>query len=127
VEFRGDEVTACIKLGEIIMFQRITSFDFIDAFRAHGREKQFSYEAKKALFEYLEGLEEDTGEPVELDVVALCCDYQESSVDDIIKDYGLDASSCKDDEERRELVEKFLNDRTNVIWHDGDVFLFQQF
>jgi hypothetical protein len=109
------------------MLQRITLNEFVDAFRRAGRENQFSWKAKKALFEYLEQLEEDTGVPIELDVVALCCDYQEADVSEIISDYGLDASSCKDDDDRRELVEKFLGERTNVIWHDGDVFLFQQF
>jgi hypothetical protein len=109
------------------MFQRITFFDFIDAFRRTGRGNQFSDGALRALFEYLEGLEEETGEPIELDVVGLCCDYQESSVDDIIRDYGLDASGCEDDEARRELVEDFLNEHTTVIWSDGDTFLFRQF
>jgi hypothetical protein len=107
------------------MFQRITLSDFIDAFRAHGRESQFSYEAKEALFNYLEQLEEDTGEPIELDVIALCCEYQESGVDDIIEENGLDASSCEDD--RRALVEDFLNEHTTVIWSDGDTFLYQVF
>jgi hypothetical protein len=109
------------------MFQRITLSGFIDAFRAHGRENQFSYEAKKALFEYLEQYGEDAGEQIELDVVGLCCDYQEDDVDEIIKAYGLDASSCKTDEERREMVEDFLNRNTNVIWSGGSTFLFQLF
>jgi hypothetical protein len=109
------------------MFQRITFADFIDAFRAHGREAQFSYAAKKAMFEYLEELEEETGEQIELDVIGLCCDFQESSVDDIISDYGLDASGCESDDDRRRLVGEFLNDRTDVIWWDGDTFLFRAF
>jgi hypothetical protein len=109
------------------MFQRVTLSDFIDAFRAHGRESQFSYEAKEALFNYIEQLEEETGEPVELDVVGLCCEYEEASVDDIIEENGLDASSCEDDDGRRALAEKYLADRTTVVWHDGDTFLFQQF
>jgi hypothetical protein len=109
------------------MFQRVTFFDFIDAFRRAGRGNQFSDEALRALFEYLEQLEEETGEQIELDVIALCCDFQESSVDEIISDYGLDASGCEDDEARREMVEKFLSERTTVIWSDGDKFLFRQF
>jgi hypothetical protein len=109
------------------MIQRITLNEFTAAFRAHGRENQFSYEAKKALFEYLEQLEEDTGEQIELDVIGLCCEYEEADVDDIIKNYGLDVSGCKSDDDRRALVENFLNDRTTVVWHDGDTFLYRQF
>lgn len=109
------------------MHQQISFSDFLAAFRAHGREEQFSYEAKEALFNYLEGLGEVTGEPIKLDVIALCCDYQESTVDEVISDYGLDASECEDDDDRRHLVERFLDDRTIIVWSDGDKFLFQQF
>jgi hypothetical protein len=109
------------------MYQPVTFSDFLAAFRAHGREEQFSAAAKEALFKYLEELEVDIGEPIELDVVALCCDYREADIDDIINDYDLDATDCEDDEDRRTLVETFLNDRTTVIWSDGNKFLFQQF
>jgi hypothetical protein len=109
------------------MFQRVTFFDFIDAFRRTGRGNQFSDDALRALFEYLEDLEEDTGEPIELDVIGLCCDYQEADVDDIIEENGLDVSGCEDDEARRRLAGEFLNGRTDVIWWDGDTFLFRQF
>jgi hypothetical protein len=109
------------------MFQRITFADFIDAFRAHGRENQFSYEAKKALFEHLEQYEEDTGDQIELDVVGLCCEYEEADVDTIIDNYGLDASGCETDDDRREMVEGFLNYNNTVVWHDGGIFLYQLF
>jgi len=109
------------------MYQRITFSDFVDAFRRHGREEQFSYDGKRALFDYLEQLEEDTGKPVELDVIGLCCEYEESTVDDLIEDYGLDASECEDDDDRRILVEKFLNKHATIIWQCGDTFLYEQF
>jgi hypothetical protein len=109
------------------MFQRVTLSDFIDAFRAHGREDQFSYEALDALFKYLEEYEEDTGEPIELDVVGLCCEYEEADVDTIINNYGLDASDCKDDDARWRLAEKHLDDHTNIIWSKGDTFLYRLF
>ena len=66
----------------------VTRHDFHDAFRRMGREDQFSYEGLNALFEYLEEYEESTGEELELDVIALCCDYAEySSLDEIIEEY----------------------------------------
>jgi len=112
---------------EEIMYQRVTFRDFVDAFRAHGRENQFSLDALEALFDHLEDLELELDSPIELDVVALCCDYQESSVDEIIDHYGLDASKCEDDDDRHKLVEDFLSERTNVIWWDDEKFLFEQF
>jgi hypothetical protein len=41
------------------------------------RKDQFSYEGQEALFNYLEDYEEDTGQEVEFDVIALCCEYTE--------------------------------------------------
>ena len=109
------------------MYQRITFSDFLDAFRRHGRETQFSHDAKRALFEYLQDLEEDTGEPIELDVVGLCCDYAEADVDTIIDECGLDASDCADEDEKLELVEDFLDKTTTIVWQDGGTFLYQLF
>lgn len=44
------------------MYQRVTFSDFRQAFVGHERENQFSYEGLKALFDYLEKQERDTGE-----------------------------------------------------------------
>lgn len=52
---------------------------FQDAFRRCGRQEQFTYTAQRALFDYLEQLEADTGENIELDVIALCCEYAEAT------------------------------------------------
>jgi len=109
------------------MYQRITFSDFADTFRRHDRGDQFSYYALRALFDHLENVEEDTGEQIELDVIGLCCDYEESTVDDLINDCDLDVSGCEDDDDRHELVEKFLNKHTVIIWQRGDMFLYQQF
>ena len=53
---------------------------FREAFRLAGRSDQFSYEGLEVLFDYLDNLSEDTGETIELDPVALCCEYYESSI-----------------------------------------------
>lgn len=59
------------------MKQTINFYDFSEAFRKAGRGDQFTYQGQRALFDYLEGYEEDTGEEIELDVVALCCEFSE--------------------------------------------------
>jgi hypothetical protein len=62
--------------------------DFIKAFLIMGRENQFSYEGKKALFEYEEQLEEDLGTEQELDVIGLCCEYAEyDNLKELQQDY----------------------------------------
>ena len=41
------------------------------------RNNQFTYEGKKALFDYLENYEEETDQQIELDVIAFCCEFTE--------------------------------------------------
>jgi hypothetical protein len=50
---------------------------FRQTFHNYGRGDQFSYEGLNALFDYLEELSEDTGINIELDVIALCCEFTE--------------------------------------------------
>ena len=59
------------------MKQNVNFYAFQDAFTQCGRGNNFSYDGLKALFEYLEEVEESTGDEIELDVIALCCEYSE--------------------------------------------------
>lgn len=62
-----------------MIYKNIDTFgQFSDEFYRCGRGKQFSYEALGALYEYLE----DLGDDYELDVVGLCCDFNEVRSDD---------------------------------------------
>jgi hypothetical protein len=58
------------------MKQTVNKSMFMDAFRTL-RPDSFSYEGLSTLFDYLESYEEELGEEIELDVIALCCDYSE--------------------------------------------------
>lgn len=88
---------------------------FCDAFRDMGRDDNFSYEGKRALFDYLEQYEYECGTELELDVIALCCEYSEESMEDIIENYRIDVSEAEDDEEKADIVEEYLNDNTMVV------------
>ena len=59
------------------MKQTINEYQFTQAFTDMNRDNNFSYEGKKALYEWLEEYEESTGEEMELDVIAICCDFTE--------------------------------------------------
>lgn len=59
------------------MKQSINFYEFERAFVEHGRGNQFSYEGLKTLFHMLEEYEESTEEEIELDVIALCCEFTE--------------------------------------------------
>ena len=59
------------------MITTINENDFIQAFKTMGRDGQFSHEALQELFKYYEEYENSTGETVELDVIAICCEWAE--------------------------------------------------
>ena len=96
------------------MKQSLNFSAFIDAFHAYKRYDQFGYDALKVLFEYLEQYEEDCGQELELDVIALCCDYSVDSVEDIAEQYGVDLSVCEDDQGKLDTVTEWLSDNTSV-------------
>ena len=109
------------------MKNTINFTDFTDAFLNMNRQEQFTYEGKKALFEYLEEYEESTGEEVELDVIALCCEYSEySDIEELFNEY----TNLFDDEfeayEEDSIVEEF-NNRTMVLNITGGGYIIQQF
>lgn len=109
------------------MHTTVSLYQFRDAFRAMDRQYQFSYNALGWLFDYLEQYEEETGQAVELDVIALCCDYTEEYYDNIAEDYNIDISECEDEEEIREVILDYLNDNTTVVGSDDDTVLYANF
>ena len=111
---------------------------FRDAFRAYDRQDQFSYDGLGALFDYLEQLGDDLGEEIELDVIALCCDFAEyDSATEAASEYGWDFPDSmeedgEDPEEYAERIEEealdWLRDQTTVIdGYSGTSVIIQQF
>ena len=98
------------------MKQSIGFCQFCDRFRDMNRNENFSYDGKRALFEYLEQYEEDTGEEIELDVIALCCDYTEYE--------SLEAFNKEHD--HADSIEE-IEERTQVIKIDDEAFIIQQY
>lgn len=98
------------------MIKHITFSEFCDSFSDTYKDN-FSYDGKRALFDYLNQMEEDTGEQMELDTVCLCCDYTEyENFEALQKDYT-DIKSMED-----------LESETSVIKIEGkDGFIIQQF
>ena len=88
---------------------------FEAAFKEAGRKDQFSWEGLKSLFDYLDNLSDDIGEPIELDVVGICCDYRECDFMEVIEDYRLDFSECETEEEARNSVIEYLQDNTVYV------------
>lgn len=96
------------------MKQSINREQFVQAFKDANREDNFSPLGRRKLFDYFEQLEEDLGEEIELDVIAICCDYSEELLEDVLKNYSLES------------IEE-LRDHTTVIEVDADTVIYQVF
>ena len=99
------------------MIIQVTFSSFCDTFFSMNRANQFSYAGKRALFDSLESIE-DESEQMELDVIALCCDFTEfDTALHAALDYGFDGES-----EEKDALE-WLNDRTIVRRFDTGIII----
>jgi hypothetical protein len=97
------------------MIQTINLSDFRDAFQRMGRKEQFSYEALELIFDNIEEYESKTGDLQELDVIALCCEWAESTPAEIIDQYDTDINTeGMTAEQIAAAVYEWLNDETIV-------------
>jgi len=89
---------------------------FCDSF-SDTYKNNFTYKGKRALFDYLEQLSEDLGEDIELDTIALCCDYTEyENLEELQSNYS-DIETMED-----------LENKTQVIRiEDSEAFIIQSY
>lgn len=108
--------------------QTIDLYQFREAFKRYNRQDQFSYEGLEVLFDYLDNLSDDIGEPIELDVIALCCEYYESSIAELIDQYNISVDfEEQDEEEHKEIVREYLEENTSVCGETVDGFVYAAF
>lgn len=74
----------------------------------------------------MEEYEESTGEELELDVVALCCDWSEyetalEAVLELSSHYSTDTETDEDEQESTAL--EYLQDQTQVIVFNGGILV----
>lgn len=91
--------------------------DFVDSF-SDSYKNNFSYEGKRALYDYLNSMSDDTGEDIELDTVALCCDYTEYESFEKLKEDYPNIEDMEDLENYTSII--IINDKK-------DSFIIQQF
>ena len=107
------------------MKRTINEHDFVDAFQGTDYQNQFSYEGKVALYEYLTELEDSSGFEMELDVIAICCEYIEyDDFEQFLEDYE-DYAKEHNIKEIDDIAE-----HTQLIRYDGGLdhkFIIQQF
>ena len=95
------------------MKQTMYLSDFRNAFRRADRKENLSYEGLEVLFDYLEEINPDG----ELDVIELCCEYCEMTLEELNSEY------CEDFETLEEASEK-LGENTIVCGETDDSIIF---
>jgi len=121
------------------MYSNTSRNDFIDNFVSMGRMKtseggegNFTVEALHALFDYFEQWEDETGEAVEFDVIALCCQFAEyesamDAVYEINADVYRDVTENNDSETAEENLLDWLHDQTIVVEFPGGIIIDSEF
>lgn len=91
-----------------MIIMQIGESDFVQMFDDYKRSDNFTVAARRQLFDYYDGISDDCGEPFEIDVIAICCDWLEMTTGEINSEYGDSIHGCEDTLE-------WLSDNTTVI------------
>ena len=95
----------------------VNFYDFRNAFQQIS-PNNFSYEGLSILWDYLTELEAQTEDnEIELDVIAFCCDFVESKIDDIVKDYSIEIDPTKN---KFFQVMEYLENKTIILGYFED-------
>ena len=106
--------------------------DFINEFKACNRMDNFSYKGLHILFESLEQTAIDCEMNIEMDVIALCCEYSEDDLYSIVSNYDLDVTDLASDDLVAEFVAEYLQENTLICGQYEDdygvtYFVYQAF
>jgi len=97
------------------MKQTVYFEDFRQAFNQMDRGNQFSYEALELLYNFFEECDPD----FELDVIAICCDFDEMDAEEVRNAYDLEEDTD---------VEDYLSYHTSLAGKTSEGFyVFQSF
>ena len=109
------------------MKQTVNFSQFTDEFNSI-RPDNFSYNGLRALYDWFDEYEESCDTEVELDVIAICCDFCEyDSLDEIVSDYQIETGEDLDEDEKTEEILSHLNDHTTVIEVDKGGYILQNY
>ena len=101
------------------------------------RGDNFGYKGWRKIGDYLESLSNNLGENIEIDIIAICCEYSMAeSADEAYMQHdhlhGVDlpeeeAWEEMEEEEKLGIIEEFLQNRSSVVVCKGDLIIWQAF
>lgn len=105
----------------------VSLFDFQDAFlKSETYKNNFTIDGLNALFDYFEDYENSTGEDIDFDMVAICCEYSEyaSAIEAVAYYNGaVEENKDFDDEDKEKAALAWLEDKTQVIIFEKGVIV----
>lgn len=104
----------------------VTETIFRDAFQKL-RPNNFSYEGLSVLFQYLEDMDRERQEEMELDVIAICCEWSEYTFEEFLQEYDIETIEDEDEEALKERIEEYLRDRTIIVGFTDNSVVFADF
>lgn len=104
------------------MKTQVSKSDFCQRFVQMGREENFSWEARELLFDWLEEMDPNS----EIDVIAVCCEYAESSAREIADDY-MGGGDFETEDNLNEAVRDYLENNTTLVGETAEGFVFAVF
>jgi hypothetical protein len=100
--------------------------EFCDYFRDI-RPDNFSYQGLRILFDYFEEFEDSTGESIDFDVIAICCDFSEESFENIADLYGIELDENDDEDEQKQQVIDFLQSEGAYVGDSINGIIYRNF
>lgn len=106
------------------LYKEINSvYDFVQEFHDYERKDNFTFDSLEIIYSYFNEMEEK----IKLDVIAICCEFQESTPEEIASYHNIDVSE-EEDEDISEIVKEYLNEKTIVLGEtDSGLIVFQKF
>ncbi len=104
--------------------QTVDFHSFVNAFESSQYRNNFTREGLRVLFDYLEDLSEDIGENIDFDLCSIACDYNESTIEEIILDYSIEID---EEQDKTEQVRDYLHDQTMLVGEVSNGFVYCAF
>jgi hypothetical protein len=96
--------------------------EFRNQFIAYNRDN-FSRQGYELLFDHFEEIDPD----MVLDVICICCDYNESDAQTIAADYNIVEANGMDEDDARQVVREYLDRHTTVVGETSTGFVYLSF
>ena len=100
-----------------MLYSNVSFCEFCDMFYNHDREDQFSYKGREALYNWYSDLSEEQGEDLEVDIVAICCEWTEyNDLEDYNEQNGSEYEEIND--LRKDCIIIVSDSGSLLVWND---------